>query len=215
MTGNKGLLKHFVSKYTGNVKFGNDQVSPILGHGVIETSNLKIEKVSYVEGLGDNLFSIGQFCDKGMEVVFKKSSCSLRTEDGAEILGGNRKSNLYTIDLSEKGSGTPVCLLSKASSDLNWSWHRKLSHLNFKNINKLVNGNLVRGLPKLKFEKDHLCKDCEAGKMKRVPHKVSQISSTTAPLQLIHMDLCGPMKVQTRNAKRYILVMVDDYSPYT
>ncbi|KAI3771132.1 hypothetical protein L6452_02290 [Arctium lappa] len=99
MTGQKDLLCNYTEKFSGNVRFGNDQLSPILGYGDIIQDNITISKVSYVEGLGHNLFSIGQFCDKGLEVNFKSKSCSVRTEDGTELLSGNRKTNLYTINL--------------------------------------------------------------------------------------------------------------------
>ena len=106
-------------------------------------------------------------------------------------------------------------MLSKANSQQSWLWHMRLSHLNFKNINKLVKGGLIKGIPDLKFEKEHLCTACEKGKMKKVSHKAKTEHATTQPLQLIHMDLCGPMRVQSINGRKYVLVMVDDYSRNT
>ena len=196
MTGRKEILTNFVDKYCGTVRFRNDQFSAILGYGDVVHENLTIKKVSYVEGLGHNLFSIGQFCDKGLEVSFKAKRCSVKTEDGKEILAGTRRTNLYTIDLSNLKLSNDVCLLSKATMQQSWLWHRRLSHLNFKNINKLVKGGLVKGLPDLKFEKEHLCAACEMGKMKRASHKSKVEHGTKRALQLIHMDLCGPMRVK-------------------
>ncbi|KAI3758802.1 hypothetical protein L6452_06374 [Arctium lappa] len=144
----------------------NDQLSLILGYGDIIQDNITISKVSYVEGLGHNLFSIGQFCDKGLEVNFKAKRCSVRTEDGNELLVGNRKANLYTINLSKVQNDNQVCLMTKASLQQSWLWHRRLSHLNFRYINKLVSGKLVKGLPELKYDKEHLCVACEKGKSK-------------------------------------------------
>ena len=215
MTGRKEILSNFVDKYYGTVRFGNDQFSAILGYGDLVYEYLTIKKVSYVEGLGHNLFSIGQFCDKGLEVNFKANRCSIRTENGKEILAGTQKSNLYTIDMSNLKISKDVCLLSKATMQQSWLWHRQLSHLNFKNINKLVKGGLIKGIPDLKFKKEHLCAACEKGKMKKALHKSKVEHGTTQPLQLIHMDLCGPMRVQSINGKKYVLVMVDDYSRYT
>ncbi|KAI3758622.1 hypothetical protein L6452_06189 [Arctium lappa] len=100
MTGQKGMLTNFTEKYCGTVRFGNDQFSPILGYGDMVHDKVTIKKVSYVEGLGHNLFSIGQFCDKGLEVNFKAKRCSVRTEEGEELLVGTRKSDLYRINLS-------------------------------------------------------------------------------------------------------------------
>ncbi|KAI3707521.1 hypothetical protein L6452_26130 [Arctium lappa] len=215
MTEQKALLSNYTEKFSGNVRFGNDQLSPILGYGDIIQDNITISKVSYVEGLGHNLFSIGQFCDKGLEVNFKAKKCSVRTEDGNELLVGNLKTNLYTINLSKVQNDNQVCLMTKASLQQSWLWHKRLSHLNFRYINKLVSGKLVKGLPELKYEKEHLCAACEKGKMKRDPHKPKPEPSTSSPLELLHMDLCGLMRTQSLGGKKYVLVIVDDYSRYT
>ncbi|KAI3735242.1 hypothetical protein L6452_14734 [Arctium lappa] len=100
MTGQKGMLTNFTEKYCGTVRFGNDQFSPIMGYGDMVHDKVTIKKVSYVEGLRHNLFSIGQFCDKDLEVNFKAKRCSVRTEEGKELLVGTQKSDLYTINLS-------------------------------------------------------------------------------------------------------------------
>ncbi|KAI3669630.1 hypothetical protein L6452_40934 [Arctium lappa] len=215
MTGQKGMLSNYTDKYCGTVRFGNDQFSPILGYGDMVHDKVTIKKVSYVEGLRHNLFSIGQFCDKGLEVNFKAKRCSVRTEEGKKLLVGTRKFDLYTINLSNVQTDKQVYLLSKASMQQSWLWHRRLFHLNFRYINKLVSGKLVKGLPELKYEKEHLCATCEKGKMKRDPHKPKSEPSTSAPLELLHMDLCGPMRTQSLGEKKYILVIVDDYSRYT
>ncbi|KAI3691773.1 hypothetical protein L6452_31575 [Arctium lappa] len=186
-----------------------------MGYGDVQHDNITIKKVSYVEGLGHNLFSIGQFYDKDLEVNFKAKRCSVRNEEGEELLVGKRESDLYTINLSDVQTDKQVCLLSKASMKQSWLWHRRLSHLNFRYINDLVNGKLVKGLPELKYEREHLCAACEKGKMKRAPHKPKPEPSTKAPLELLHMDLCGPMRTQSLGGKKYILVIVDDYSRYT
>ncbi|GKD85498.1 retrovirus-related pol polyprotein from transposon TNT 1-94 [Tanacetum coccineum] len=110
---------------------------------------------------------------------------------------------------------SPICLLSKASKTKSWLWHRRLSHLNFGAINHLARHGLVRGLPKLKFEKDHLCSACAMGKSKKKPHKPKSKDTNQEKLYLLHMDLCGPMRVASVNGKKYILVIVDDYSRFT
>nr|GFB02645.1 retrovirus-related Pol polyprotein from transposon TNT 1-94 [Tanacetum cinerariifolium] len=176
---------------------------------------MTIKKVYYVEGLGHNLFSVGQFCDKGLEVAFRKSTCFVRNEDGVDLLTGDCSSNWYTIALNEVASNSSTCLLVKASSLQSWLWHQRLSHLNFATINNLVKNNLVQGLPKMKFKKDHLCSTCEQGKIHRKHHKSKPAFASNKPLYLFHMDLCGPMRVQSINGKRYVLVVVDDYSWYT
>ncbi|GKE20834.1 retrovirus-related pol polyprotein from transposon TNT 1-94, partial [Tanacetum coccineum] len=105
--------------------------------------------------------------------------------------------------------------MAKASSSQAWLWHRRLSHLNFDTINLLSKNDTVIGLPKLKFVKDHLCSSYELGKAKRKSFKTKTNPSSKRRLQLLHMDLCGPMRVESINGKKYVLVIVDDYSRYT
>nr|GFC19014.1 putative ribonuclease H-like domain-containing protein [Tanacetum cinerariifolium] len=112
-------------------------------------------------------------------------------------------------------SNSSTCLLAKDSSSQSWLWHQCLSHLNIATINNLVKNNLIQGLPKMKFQKDHLCSACEQGKFHRKHHKSKMAFASNKPLYLLHMDLCGPMHVQSINGKRYVLVVVDDYSRYT
>ncbi|KAI3669337.1 hypothetical protein L6452_40570 [Arctium lappa] len=212
MTGQKSMLSNYTDKYCGTVRFGNDQFSPIMGYGDVVHDNLTIKKVSYVEGLGHNLFSIGQFCDKDLEVNFKAKTCSVHTDEGKELLVGTRKSNLYTINLSKVQADNQVCLLSKTSMQQSWLWHRRLSHLNFRYINKLVSGMLVKGLLDLKYEREHLCAACEKGKMKRATHKPKPEPSTSSPLELLHMDLCGLMRTQSLGGKKYSVGISHQYS---
>nr|GFA31042.1 ribonuclease H-like domain-containing protein [Tanacetum cinerariifolium] len=103
----------------------------------------------------------------------------------------------------------------KASSSQSWLWHQRLSHLNFATINNLVKNNLVQGLLKMKFKKDHLCFACKQGKIHRKHNKSKTDFASNKPLYLLHMDLCGPKRVESINGKRYVLVVVDDYSRYT
>ncbi|GJW84137.1 putative ribonuclease H-like domain-containing protein [Tanacetum coccineum] len=135
--------------------------------------------------------------------------------EGVDLLTGSRGDNLYTLSLRDMMASSPICLLSKASKTKSWLWHRRLSHLNFGAINHLARHGLVRGLPKLKFEKDHLCSACALGKSTKKPHKPKSEDTNQEKLYLLHMDLCGPMRVASVNGKKYILVIVDDYSRFT
>nr|GFA96536.1 putative ribonuclease H-like domain-containing protein [Tanacetum cinerariifolium] len=112
-------------------------------------------------------------------------------------------------------ASSPICLLSKASKTKSWLWHRRLSHLNFGAINHLARQGLVRGLSKLKFEKNHLCSACAMGKNTKKTHKPKSKDTNQEKLYLLHIDLCGPMRVESDNGKKYILVIVDDYSRFT
>ncbi|GKA11203.1 putative ribonuclease H-like domain-containing protein, partial [Tanacetum coccineum] len=175
-----------------SVKFRNDHVAKILGYGDYQIGNVMISRVYYVEGLGHNLFSIGQFYDLNLEVAFRQHTCFIHMM-----------------------VSSPICLLSKASKTKSWLWHRRLSHLNFGAINNLARHGLVRGLPKIKFEKEHLCSACAMGKSKKNPHKHKSEDTNQEKFDLLHMDLCGPMRVASVNGKKYILVIIDDYSRFT
>nr|GEY75345.1 uncharacterized mitochondrial protein AtMg00810-like [Tanacetum cinerariifolium] len=164
MTGDRSQLVIFLQKFLGTVKFGNDHVAKIMGYGDYQIRNVTISRVYYVEGLGHNLFSVGQFCDSHLEVAFRQHTCFIHNLDGVDLLTGSRGNNLYTLSLQDTTASSPICLLSKASKTKSWLWHRRLSHLNFGAINHLARQGLVRGLPKLKFEKDHLCSACAMGK---------------------------------------------------
>ncbi|GJU72512.1 retrovirus-related pol polyprotein from transposon TNT 1-94 [Tanacetum coccineum] len=174
-----------------------------------------LTRVYYVEGLGHNLFSIRKFYDSNLEVAFHQHTCFIRNLEGVDLLTGFRDNNQYTLSLGDMMASSPICLLSKASKTKSWLWHRRLSHLNFGAINHLARHGLVRGLLKLKFEKDHLCSACAMGKSKKKPHKPKSEDTNQEKLYLLHMDLCGPMRVASVNGKKYILVIVDDYSRFT
>nr|GEZ38871.1 retrovirus-related Pol polyprotein from transposon TNT 1-94 [Tanacetum cinerariifolium] len=197
------------------VKFRNDHVAKIMGYGDYQIGNVTISWVYYVEGLGHNLFSVGQFCNLDLEVAFCQHTCFIRNLDGVDLLIVSRGNNLYNLSLQYTMASSPICLLSKASKTKSWLWHRRLSHLNFGSINHLARQGLVRGLLKLKFEKDHLCSACAMGKSTKKTHKPKSEDTNQERLYLLHMDLCGPMRVESINGKKYILVIVDDYSRFT
>ncbi|GJX33891.1 retrovirus-related pol polyprotein from transposon TNT 1-94 [Tanacetum coccineum] len=215
MTGDRSRLRNFVKKFIGTVRFGNDHFGAIMGYGDYVIGDSVIFRVYYVEGLGHNLFSVGQFCDSDLKVAFRKHTCFVRDLDGVDLIKGSRGTNLYTISVEDMMRSSPICLLSKASKNKSWLWHRRLNHLNFGTLNDLARKDLVRGLPRLKFEKDHLCSACQLGKSRKATHKPKMINTITEVLHTLHMDLCGPLRVQSINGKKYILVIVDDYSRFT
>ncbi|GJQ95612.1 retrovirus-related pol polyprotein from transposon TNT 1-94 [Tanacetum coccineum] len=215
MTVNRSKLKNFVEKFIGTVRFGNDHFGAIMGYGDYVYGDSVISRVYYVEGLGHNMFSIGQFCDSDLEIAFKKHSFFVRDMNGVDLLKGSRITNLYTISIDDMMKSSPVCLLSKASKIKSWLWHRRLNNLNFGTINDLARKDLFSGLPRLKFEKDHLCSACQLGKSKKYSHKPKTENTNMEVLHTLHMDLCGSMRVQSINGKKYILVIMDDYSRFT
>nr|GEU73468.1 hypothetical protein [Tanacetum cinerariifolium] len=151
-----------------------------------------------------------------LEVAFRQHTCFIYNLDGVDLLTVSQGNNLYTLSLQDMMASSPICLLSKALKTKSWLWHCRLSHLNFGAINHLARQGLVRGLPKLKFKKEHLCSACAMGKSKKKSHKPKSEDTNQEKLYLLHMDLCGPMHVESVNGNKYILVIVvDDYSRFT
>nr|GEZ34464.1 hypothetical protein [Tanacetum cinerariifolium] len=157
--------------------------SAILGFGDLQWGNILIIRVYFIEGLGHNLFSVWQFCDSDLEVAFRRNACFVRNLEGVDLLKGDRSTNLYTINLHEMASASPICLMAR--------------------------------LPKFKYHKEHLCPSCEQGKSKRASHPPKPVPNSRQRLHILYMDLCGPMRIASINGKRYVLVIVDDYSHYT
>nr|GEU41450.1 retrovirus-related Pol polyprotein from transposon TNT 1-94 [Tanacetum cinerariifolium] len=193
----------------------NDHVAAILGFGDLQWGNILITRVYFVEGLGHNLFSVGRFCDSDLEVAFRRNACFVRNLEGVDLLKGDHSTNLYTINFHEIASASPICLMARTSSTKSWLWHQRLSHLNFDTINDLARNDLISGLPKFKYNKEHLYHSCEQGKSKRASHPPKPVPNSRQRLHHLHMGLCGPMRIASINGKRYVLVIMDDNTRYT
>nr|GEX25272.1 hypothetical protein [Tanacetum cinerariifolium] len=186
MTEDCSQVTNFINKFLGTVKFKNDHVEKIMGYGDYQIGNVTISRVYYVEGLGHNLFFIRKFCDSNLKVAFRQHTCFICNLEGVDLLTGSRGNNLYTLSLRDMIASS---LISRHG--------------------------LVRGLPTIKFKKDHLCSACAMGKSKKKPHKPKSEDTNQENLYLLHMDLCRPMRVTSVNGKKYILVIVNDYSRFT
>nr|GEU36128.1 hypothetical protein [Tanacetum cinerariifolium] len=151
----------------------------------------------------------------GYEAVFRRNTCFIRDLDGVDLLKGNRSTNLYTINLYDMASASPICMMARATPTKSWLWHQRLSYLNFDTINDLAKNDLVSVLPKFKYTKEYLCRFCEQEKSKRASHPPKPVPNSKQRLHLLHIDLCGLMRVASINGKRYVMVIVDDYSRYT
>ncbi|GJZ84171.1 retrovirus-related pol polyprotein from transposon TNT 1-94 [Tanacetum coccineum] len=160
MTGDRARLINFVEKFIGTVRFGNDEYVAIVGYGDYKLGDTIISRVDYVEGLKHNLFSVGQFCDGGLEVAFRQHSCHIRNYDMVDLLKGSRTTNLYSISLNDMMSASPL------------------------------------------------------GKSKKASHPLKTENTNTEVLHTLHMDLCGPMRTESINGKKYVLVIVDDYTRF-
>nr|GEV55382.1 hypothetical protein [Tanacetum cinerariifolium] len=168
----------------------------------VEKVNTVVQIVLWIVDSGCSKHSVGQFCDGDLEMAFCSKTCYVRNLEGDDLLTGGRESNLYTISIYDMAASSPVCLMSKATSTKSWLWHCILSHLNFGTINDLTRLNLVDGLPKFKYEKDHLCSACERGKRKKASHPPKLVSSDNSKLEILHIDLCDPMRVASINRKK-------------
>nr|GEU63610.1 hypothetical protein [Tanacetum cinerariifolium] len=203
MTCDRSLLRNFIEKFMGTVCFGNDNFAAITGYGDYIQGNITIFHVYYVKGLGYNLFSVGQSFDGDLEVAIHSMTCYVRNLEGDDLLTGGHESNLYSISISDMADSSPVCLMSKATLTKSWLWYHRLSHLNFGTINDFTRLDLIDGLPKFKYEKDHLCSAYEKGKSKKAFHPPKLVSSDNFKLELLHMDLCDPMRFVSYNPTCY------------
>ncbi|GKB35503.1 putative ribonuclease H-like domain-containing protein [Tanacetum coccineum] len=220
MTGNRSYLTDYEEIDGGFVAFGgNSKGGKITGKGKIRTGKLDFEDVYFVKELKFNLFSVSQMCDKKNSVLFTDTECVVLspdfklTDESHVLLKVPRKDNMYSVDLKNVvPQGGLTCLFAKATPDESNLWHRRLGHVNFKTMNKLVKGNLVRGLPLKLFEINQTCVACQKGKQHRASCKTKTVSSISQPLQMLHMDLFGPTFVKSLMKKMYCLVVTDDFS---
>ncbi|GJU26326.1 putative ribonuclease H-like domain-containing protein [Tanacetum coccineum] len=223
MTGNKSYLTDYQDYDGGFVAFaGSSKGGRITGKGKIRTGKLDFEDVYFVKELKFNLFSVSQMCDKKNSVLFTETECLILSPDfklpdeNQVMLKIPRKDNMYSFDLKNVvPSKGLTCLIAKATNDESNMWHRRLGHINFKTMNKLVKGNLVRGLPSKIFENDHSCVACQKGKQHKASCKSKLVTSVSQPLQILHIDLFGPTSVKSIMGKMNCLVVTDDYSRFS
>ncbi|GJQ95267.1 putative ribonuclease H-like domain-containing protein [Tanacetum coccineum] len=221
--GNKSYLSDYEEIDGGFVAFGGStKGDKITGKGKIRTCKLDFKDVYFVKELKFNLFSVSQMCDKKNSVLFTDTECVVLSPDfklldeNQVLLRVPRKNNMYSVDLKNVApSGGLTCLFAKATLDESNLWHRRLGHINFKTMNKLVKGNLVRGLPSKFFENDHTCVACQKGKQHKASCKTKTVSSISQPLQMLHMDLFGLTFVKSIMKKMYCLVVTDDFSRFS
>nr|GEU37710.1 hypothetical protein [Tanacetum cinerariifolium] len=223
MIGNMSYLSDFEELNGGYVAFGgNSKGGKISRKGKIRTGNLDFDDVYFVKELKFNLFSVSQMCDKKNSVLFTDTECLVLSPDfklpdeNQVLLRVPRENNMYSVNLKNiVPSGDLTCLFVNATLDESNLWHRRLGHINFKTMNKLVKGNLVRGLPTKVFENDNTCVACKKGKQHRAFCKTKPVSFVDQPLYRLHMDLFEPTFIKSLNKKSYCLVVTDDYSRFT
>ncbi|GJW20747.1 retrovirus-related pol polyprotein from transposon TNT 1-94 [Tanacetum coccineum] len=207
MTGNRKLFSSYKAYNGGNVIFGSNLCGNIISKDTISNDSFKIDNVEHVDNLRLDLLSVGQICDNKCRVTFSEHNSEI-TKDGKVIGRGIMRKGLYVMKLGNKPKDQ-ICL---ATIDENSTlWHRRLGHANMCLIQSLASKELVRNLPKLKFDQ-HFCDACKIGKQAHTSHKAKNIVSTTRCLELLHMDIFGPSAVGSYEGNRYTLVIVDDYS---
>ncbi|GJT55402.1 retrovirus-related pol polyprotein from transposon TNT 1-94 [Tanacetum coccineum] len=210
MTGNRKLFSTYKAYNGGNVIFGSNLRSNIIGKGTISNDSLKIDNVEHVDNLGFNLLSIGQICDNKCKVTFFEHDSEI-TKNGKVIGRGIRKKGLHVMKLENKPKDQ-ICL---ATIDENSTlWHKRLGHANMRLIQSLASKELVRNFPKLRFD-HHFCDACKIRKQAHASYKTKNFVSTTRCLELLYMGLFGPYVIRSYEGNRYTLVIVDDYSRYT
>ncbi|GKA90084.1 putative ribonuclease H-like domain-containing protein, partial [Tanacetum coccineum] len=221
ITGNKFYLTEF-EEYDGGFVSFRDGKGRISRKGKIKTGTLDFDDVYFCEELKYNLFSMSQMRDKKNNVLLTDTECLVLSSDfklldeSQVLIRVLRKDNIYSVDLkSIVPTRGLTCLFTKAIIDESNLWHRRLGHINFKNINKLVKGNLVKGLPSKIFQNDHSCIACQKGKQHKASYKAKHVKSITKPLHMLHMDLFGPTNVKSLMKKSYCLVVTDDFSRFS
>jgi hypothetical protein len=178
------------------------------------SSDRSISNVFLVDSLDYNLLSVSQLCKMGYNCLFTDVGVTVfrRSDDSIAfkvVLDGQ----LYLVDFNDNQAEIDTCLIAKIN--MGWLWHRRLAHVGMKNLHKLLKGEHILGLTNVHFEKDMICSAYQAGKQVGVhlPHK--NIMTTDMPLELLHMDLFGPIAYISIDGSKYCLVIVVDYSRFT
>ena len=211
MTGDRSLFKVFEYKKGGNVTFGDGCKSQIKGKGTISLPGLPdITNVLYVEGLRVNLLSISRICDQDFTVLFSKGKCIVLNEFRKYLISKVRTlDNCYSlvpdVDI--------VCNIIQLSNEE--LWHQRMGHASYKHLSIVSKHELVLGMPKLSRVSYVVCGPCQLGKRTKDKQPCTQTSATSRPLQLLHIDLIGPTRTEFLGGKRYIRVVIDDFTRFT
>ncbi|KAI3825408.1 hypothetical protein L1987_06891 [Smallanthus sonchifolius] len=222
MTGNIRLLEDVKNIDGGYVAFAGNKGGYITGQGTLKNDKVKFEKVNYVEQLEHNLLSVSQVCDKKFSFHFNDSECYILKPgfvipDEWILMKAPRRNDTYVLDMSVATTtdSIPTCLLSKASESDSILWHRKLAHINYRKMNYLVKNYLVLGIPKMKLYVPDDCIPCKKGKQRKKSDKSKSKNSIVTPLELLHMDLFGPISIRSNGGKSYCFVVTDDFSRFS
>ena len=215
MTGHRKYFNRIDESITGKVRFGDDSRIDIKGKGSIlfctkDGGKKILSDVYYIPDLKSNIISLGQATEAGCDVRMRDEHLTLRDKDGKLITKAKRSPNrLYKVIIDVI---TERCLQLSVSSE-SARWHARLGHIGRESMRSMISKELVLGIPKIEIEKD-TCSSCLLGKQARHPFPQATSFRSTRALELIHGDLCGPITPITPSKKRYIFVLIDDYSRY-
>jgi hypothetical protein len=213
MTGEKKMFTSYVKNKDSQDRDENQGKVKGLGKIAI-TSEHSISNVFLVESLGYNLLSVSQLCNMSYNCLFTNIDVSVfRRSDGSLAFKGVLDDKLYLVDFSKENADLDACLMAK--TNMGWLWHRCLAHVGMKNLHKLLKGDHVLGLTDVCFEKDRPCAACQTRKQVVSTHHSKNVMTTSKPLELLHMDLFGPVAYLSIVGSKYGLVIVDDFSHFT
>uniref|UniRef100_A0A251S6V1 Putative zinc finger, CCHC-type, Ribonuclease H-like domain, GAG-pre-integrase domain protein n=1 Tax=Helianthus annuus TaxID=4232 RepID=A0A251S6V1_HELAN len=216
MTGNRNLFVNLDESEQREVRTGDDKKLEVLGCGEVNVrikgQEKKIPNVFYVNGLKHNLLSVGQLVQKGYDVRFNKEGCTIHDSSG-HCMGTIKMTGNKMFPLNLKHDIVPrVCNMT--TQDNSVLWHRRYGHVNFETLHDMGINETVSGLPKID-KSSHICEGCIFGKHARKPFSKKAVWRASEPLQLIHSDICGPMKTQSIGGCRYFITFIDDFSRKT
>jgi hypothetical protein len=188
----------------GNQGLGKIAISP----------DHSISNVFLVDSLDYNLLCVSQLCKMGYNCLFSDFGVTIfKRSDDSISFKGVLDGQLYLVDFNDNKAELDTCLIAK--TNMGSLSHRRLAHVGIKNLHKLLKGEHILGLTNVHFEKDMICSACQAGKQVGVHHPHNNIMTTDRPLELLHMDLFGPIAYISIDGSKYCLVIVDDYSRFT
>jgi hypothetical protein len=217
MTGEKKMFTSYVKNKDSQdmIIFGDGNHGKVKGLGKIAINTKhSIYNVFLVESVGYNLLFVSQLCHMGYNCLFTNIDVSVfKRSDGSLDFKGVLDGKLYLVDFPKENADLDACLIAK--TNMGWLWHRCLAHVVMKNLHKLLKGEHVLGLTDVCFEKDRPCAACQAGKLVVTTHQSKNVMTTSRPLELLHMDIFGPVAYLSIGGSKYGLVIVDDFSRFT
>ncbi|KAM1262144.1 hypothetical protein ACFX2G_027916 [Malus domestica] len=212
MTGDSKLLIDMKTNVVGKVQMPTGELMNVAGFGtlVIDTSKGRkyVKEVMYLPGLKENLLSVGQMDEHGYYLLFGGKMCSIFDGPSLDCLVLKvemKKNRCYPLTLIQNDQVVLRAGISKST----WIWHKRLGHLHFRGLQQLKNKEMVHGLPVLE-EMDEVCEGCQFGKQHREWFPKNQAWRASKPLELVHVDLCGPMQNDSLAGNKYFMLLVDD-----